>query len=294
MIESKTIADILSAKHVGKNRKIKVLLNFSIEFSGLESLMWLSDKNLDLFDQAFKGTLIVSGNFNKSINEEICSLIIVENPRRAFQNVIKNYFVIDKKAGIEASAIIANSATIGLNCYVGHNVVIEDKAIVGDNCVIMHNTSILSGTIIENDCKIGSNCTIGGVGFGYEKDETGSYELIHHIGNVHLHSNVEIGNNTCIDRAVLGSTILRQNVKVDNLVHIAHGCDIGKNSLVIANAMVAGSVKIGENVWVAPSSSILNQKVVHSNAIIGMGAVVLKDVPEGDVVVGNPSKSIKK
>jgi UDP-3-O-[3-hydroxymyristoyl] glucosamine N-acyltransferase len=104
---------------------------------------------------------------------------------------------------------------------------------------------------------------------------------------------VEIGNNTCVDRAVMGSTFLRKNVKVDNLVHIAHGCDIGENSLVIANAMVAGSVQMGKNCWIAPSSSILNKVKIAHDATIGMGAVILKDVQKGEVVVGNPGKVIK-
>ena len=118
--------------------------------------------------------------------------------------------------------------------------------------------------------------------------------MIPHIGNVVLGNNVEIGNNSCIDRAVLGSTILHDNVKVDNLVHIAHGVVIGKNSLIIANAMVAGSATIGEHVWVAPSASILNKKSIANNAVIGMGAVVLKNVNEGETIIGNPGKPLNK
>jgi UDP-3-O-[3-hydroxymyristoyl] glucosamine N-acyltransferase len=142
--------------------------------------------------------------------------------------------------------------------------------------------------------KVGCNCTIGGTGFGYEKDENGEFQLIPHLGNVVLEDYVEIGNNTCIDRAVLGSTILEENVKVDNLVHIAHGVKVMRNSVVIANAMVAGSVVIGENSWISPSVSILNQKKVGNNALVGLGAVVIKDVEDNDIIVGNPGKSIKK
>lgn len=294
MIDTITLATELNAFHIGQKRQIKELMNFSIKNSRSDTLMWLGDSKLDLFEQDLKGTLIVSDNFNGTANDNECTFLVVKNPRRAFQFVINKYFALKEKIGQEPSAIVAKSSKIGFNSYIGHNVVIDDDVIIGNNTVIMHNTVILRGVRIGNSCRVGSNCTIGGVGFGYEKNEHGEYELINHIGNVILLDYVEIGNNTCIDRAVLGSTIMRENVKVDNLVHIAHGCDIGKNSLVIANAMVAGSVKIGENVWVAPSSSILNQKEVSSNSIIGMGAVVLKNVPEGDIVVGNPSKSIKK
>ncbi len=94
------------------------------------------------------------------------------------------------------------------------------------------------------------------------KNEEGKYSIIPHMGNVVIKNQVEIGNNTCIDRAVLGSTIINENVKIDNLVHISHGVSLGANSLIIANTMIAGSSIIGENVWVSPSSSILNKKVL--------------------------------
>ena len=129
---------------------------------------------------------------------------------------------------------------------------------------------------------------------GVISDENGDFELIPHIGNVVIKDNVDIGNNTCIDRAVLGSTILEENVKVDNLVHIAHGVSVGRNSVVIANAMVAGSVKIGSNSWIAPSSSILNKKDVGDNSLVGMGAVVTKSIEDNTIVAGNPAKFIRK
>jgi UDP-3-O-[3-hydroxymyristoyl] glucosamine N-acyltransferase len=160
--------------------------------------------------------------------------------------------------------------------------------------VIDSNTVIKKGTIIGNRVKIGANNTIGGVGFGYEKNEAGAYEVMPHIGNVIIEDDVEIGNNTAIDRAVLGSTLIRRNAKIDNLVHIAHGVEIGENTLVIAHAMVAGSVKVGKNVWIAPASAILNKIQVGDESTIGMGAIVLKEVSPGQTVVGNPARDILK
>jgi acetyltransferase-like isoleucine patch superfamily enzyme len=146
---------------------------------------------------------------------------------------------------------------------------------------------------IEN-VRIGSNCTIGAVGFGYEMSEDGLYEVIPHIGNVVLERNVEIGNNVCIDRAVLGSTFLDANVKIDNLVHISHGVSIGKNSLVIAHAMIAGNVQVGEGVWIAPCSAIRQKQKIGDNALVGLGGVVVKDVEAGDTVAGVPARSLSK
>ena len=109
-----------------------------------------------------------------------------------------------------------------------------------------------------------------------------------------MENNVEIGNNTCVDRAVIGSTTLGENVKVDNLVHIAHGVKVARNTVIIANAMVAGSVTIGENTWIAPSASILNQKNIGDNVLVGMSSLVLKDVEDNQIVAGVPAKVIKK
>lgn len=178
--------------------------------------------------------------------------------------------------------------------YIHPTSVVDEGCEIGLGTKIWHFSHIMSGCKLGENCNIGANCTIGGVGFGYEKDETGDYELIPHIENVIIKDNVEIGNNTTIDRAVMGSTVLEENVKVDNLVHIAHGVKIGRNSMIIANAMIAGSVELGENVWIAPSSSIINGVSIGKNTIIGMGTVILKQVGEKDVMIGNPGRSIKK
>ena len=216
------------------------------------SIGWCSDKNYALLTQITEGTVIISDNlFNLLDKVPTVNYVVVASPRLYFSEVVAHFFAEKLKFGfVSASASIAenvvyNEATVNI----GNNVVIEKGVVLGTNVSIQHNTVIKANTVIGNNITIGCNCTIGGVGFGYEKNESGEYTLIPHIGNVVLEDNVEIGNNVCIDRAVLGSTILHKNVKVDNLVHIAHGVEIGANSLIIANAMIAGSVKIGENTW---------------------------------------------
>jgi UDP-3-O-[3-hydroxymyristoyl] glucosamine N-acyltransferase len=152
---------------------------------------------------------------------------------------------------------------------------------------------VLEGTIIGENVTIGCNNTIGNYGFGYEKDSDGNYFLLQHIGNVVIHNHVEIHNNTCIDRGVLGTTEIHENTKIDNLVHIAHGVVIGRNSLVIANAMVAGSVLIGENSWIAPSVSIKNKAIIAPNTMTGIGAVILKDTDRDSTYIGNPATTME-
>jgi len=234
-------------------------------------IVYFTEKNINLSGKSTALIKILPCNPPKGQFEyDYC--IFSDNPRDTFRQVLELF--APKINKISQTAQIENS-------------------IIGENCSIGHNSVIMNAEI-GNNVIIGCNCTIGGTGFGYEKDENGNYQLIPHIGNVILKDGVEIGNNTCIDRAVMGSTILEENVKVDNLVHIAHGVHIKRNSVIIANTMIAGSVEIGENTWVAPSANILNKKKVGNNAVIGMGAVVLKDVNDKETIIGNPGKLLIK
>lgn len=259
------------------------------------TLYWCNAKNTHRLRQFSCGTYIVPKSISKEEMNSSCNYILVEKPREAFKIVLQTFLTGPPEAPeIAQAAMIHASVKIDSTCSIGHFTVIEQNCKIGANVKIGSNTVIKAGTVIQDGVSIGSNCTIGGVGFGYEKNTDGSYEMIPHIGNVFISKYVEIGNNTCIDRAVIGSTFIGENVKVDNLVHIAHGAHIGENSLIIANAMIAGSCKVGKNVWVAPSSSIKNGLEVEDDVLIGMGAVVIKSASRGQVIVGNPGKALHK
>jgi UDP-3-O-[3-hydroxymyristoyl] glucosamine N-acyltransferase len=273
------------------NQEIENVIPFQGNNMYESVLMWINEKNLGKLPSLKAGIVICPSNVNIDWNENV-NYILVDRPRDAFRKVMEKFFMMTPMVGISKSAIIDSSSTIGEDCFLGNNVVIEENCIVGNSVQIDHNTVVKRGTIIEGQVVIGANCTIGGVGFGYEKDVDGRYTFMPHLGNVVINSGVEIGNNVCIDRAVLGSTILSRNVKVDNFVHIAHGVFVDENSLLIAHAMIGGSTKIGKNVWVAPSSAIINACTVGDNALIGMGAVVVKPVEEGKIVVGNPARPL--
>ena len=143
-----------------------------------------------------------------------------------------------------------------------------------------------------NNVKIGENVVIGGEGFGYEFDGTKLIKFPHY-GGVIIESDVDIGNNTCIDRGSLGNTIIRKGTKIDNLVHIAHNVDIGENCLIVANVGIGGSVKIGDNCYIGFGSTIKNGVKIGNNVIVGMGAVVLADIPDNEIWVGNPAKKLR-
>ena len=263
------------------------------------SISWSNDSSFDMISADWDTTFILSENCYKLHRKEVDTsayrAIIVDDPRAAFGKLIEEFFVEQEMpTGISDSACIHSGVQIPTSTYIGENVVIEKNVRIGEGCHIDHNSVIKANTVIGNQVKIGCNCTIGNIGFGYQPDESNKYKVISHIGNVVIENLVEIGNNVAIDRAVLGATLIGENVKIDNLVHIAHGVTIGKNSLIIANSMIAGSVQIGENCWVAPSSSIIQKKKIGNGAIVGIGSVVLKDVSEGDIVAGVPAKRLKR
>jgi UDP-3-O-[3-hydroxymyristoyl] glucosamine N-acyltransferase len=283
---------------------IKTMGNLKKEISSIKSIediksfddnsiCWINSKNIKTIEQLNCGTIICSNTDNIIVNDN-CTIIIVEDPRKAFAKIMNIFFKEDEPITIHNSAIIDNSVKIGQNVSIGPYTIIEKSCVIGDNVTIGANNVIKRKTIIEENVKIGSNNTIGDLGFGYEKDDSGFYQRIQHIGNVFIQKNVEISNNVCIDRAVLGSTIIGENSKIDNLVHIAHGVKIGKNTLIIANSMIAGSTTIGDNVWIAPSSSILNKLYINDNSVIGMGTVVLKDVEMNSIIAGNPGRKLIK
>jgi len=268
--------------------------SFNPENDSHTVISWLSEKNKEQAYFVKAGIVICPDTVEIARLPENATFLLFTNPREAFRLLVLHFFVKDKnRGGISSTAVIGKNVKLGTNVSIGNYTVIEDNVIIGANVTILHNNSILSDTVIGNNVLIGCNNTIGGIGFGYEKDSDNQYQAIPHIGNVLIEDFVEIGNNTCIDRAVLGSTKICRNAKVDNLVHIAHGCVIGDNSLVIAHAMIGGSSIIGKNVWVAPNSAIINKVSIGDDTVIGMGAVVLSSVPELSVVVGNPAKPLK-
>ncbi len=280
-----------------KDKSIVAVKNLaSISEFNENTICWLGDKlltqeNVSLITNA---TLICTNAVAELKISPDCTYLITKNPRRGFLNLVRNFFHKEREPSISPRSFIDPTAKIGKDAFIDHFVLIEENVQIGDNVSIEAGTVIKKNTIIMNNVKMGSNCTIGGAGFGYEKNENGDYTFIPQIGNVVIHDNVEIGNNVCVDRAALGSTILLPNCKFDNLIQIAHGVVIGENTLITANVMIAGSTTVGKNVWVAPSASLLNSITVGDNAFIGMSASVLKNVKENDVVVGNPGRVLDR
>ncbi|MBK8845472.1 MAG: UDP-3-O-(3-hydroxymyristoyl)glucosamine N-acyltransferase [Bacteroidetes bacterium] len=265
-----------------------------LENANAHSLVWISptkpDK-LEIIATTLASVIICdeSLDFEKIKTTNKC-FIVVENPKLVFLRIVSAYFIdkiersIHPTSTLHSEAITGSNIHIGPNCYIG-------KCTLGDNVTIMGNNFLYDNVIIGNNVTINAGSVIGADGFGYAKNDEGQFEKFPHIGGVVIEDNVEIGANTCIDKGTLGNTIIKRGAKIDNLVHIAHNVTVGENSMIIALAMIGGSTIIGDNVWVAPSSSLRDRIEIGKNAVIGMGAVITKSVPEKEVWLGNPGKN---
>jgi len=207
--------------------------------------------------------------------------------------------------GIASTAIIAKSAKIGKDVYIGAYVVIDDDVVIGDNTQIYPHTYvgknasvgegslIYSGVNIYHDCQIGNHVTlhsgvvIGADGFGFAPTPEG-YNKIPQIGNVIIEDNVEIGANTCVDRATMGSTIVHKGVKLDNLIQIAHNDEIGANTVMAAQAGVAGSAKVGEWCVIAGQVGITGHLTVGNHVILGPQSGIISSIKDGSRLIGSP------
>ena len=209
---------------------------------------------------------------------------------------------IHVSAVVDVSASIGPGSKIGAGCYIGPNVKIGKGVTIYPNVTVLDDSSvddhsvIWSGTVIRERCHIGQHCilhpnvTIGADGFGYRPAEDGKGLVkIPHIGNVVIGNGVEIGANSCVDRAKFSSTVLGDGCKIDNLVQIAHNCRLGRSCIMAGASGLAGSVTLGDGVIIAGSSSIKDHTNIGSGAVVGAGSGVMADVPAGKKVLGYPA-----
>lgn len=223
-----------------------------------------------------------------------CTLLVSENPRRDFGRVLQEFFVPANSPEIAPTAVIHPSAVVGKNVAIGHHAVIEQNAVIGDDVIIGNNTTVLARTRIGDRSIVGSNTVLGSIGFGLEKDEVGNWIRLPHIGLLEIGSDVEIGSSTVIARGTISATRIGNHCKIDDNVFVAHNVQVGENTVIIANSEVSGSVKIGRNAWIAPAVTVIEGITIGDNSLIGIGSVVIRDVPENVVAVGNPARVLRE
>lgn len=241
------------------------------------------------------------------------TLIKVEDAYQAFASLLELYIQAKSllKTGREQPSFVDDTATVGADIYlgafaylgkkskVGNNtkifpqVYIGDNVTVGDDCIIYAGAKIYSDSVIGNRCIIHSGAVIGSDGFGFAPQKNGSYKKIPQIGNVVLEDDVEIGANSTIDCGTMDSTIIRKGCKIDNLVQIAHNCEVGENTVIAGLAGLAGTSKIGKNCKIGGQVGLAGHLTIGDNVSIGAQSGVAKSVKANQVLLGTPALNIK-
>ena len=306
------IASLIKAEIEGnKNGTIQNVAKIEEAVEG--DIAFLSNLKYENFLYTTKASaVIIDKNLKLKRNVET-TLLKVEDPYLSFTHLLQEYdrmmkfsqtgrekpIFIGKKSKIGKNEYIAAFAYIGNNVTIGENVKIHSHVHIGDNVEIGDNCILYSGVKIYNDCKIGARCIfqsgviIGSDGFGFAPQNDGSYKKIPQLGNVIIEEDVEIGANTTIDCATMGSTVIQKGVKIDNLVQIAHNVNIGKNTVIAAQTGIAGSTKVGENCVFAGQVGVVGHINIANKTTLASKTGISNNVKEeGKIFLGSPAMEI--
>jgi UDP-3-O-[3-hydroxymyristoyl] glucosamine N-acyltransferase LpxD len=218
------------------------------------------------------------------------TLVLVGNPRLEFARAVAILHPQGCAIGVNEHAVVHPTAELAEDVYVGPFAVIGEGCKIGSETVIHEHSMIYAGCILGENVAVHAGCVLGAPGFGYERDENGQSIQLPHIGGVRIGSNVVLHPMVHIARGTLSDTVVGERTKVDAFCHIAHNVRIGNDCLLTAHAELSGGVQVGDRVWIAPGARIREGLVVGSDSIIGMGAIVTKDVEPGQTVMGVPAR----
>jgi UDP-3-O-[3-hydroxymyristoyl] glucosamine N-acyltransferase len=309
---AKIIADFLNGKVEG-NPDEKVSNVSPIESGKKGTLAFLANPKYAKYIYTTEASVVLVSKDFIAEQEAKTTLVRVDDAYKAFAALLDLYQSnLPQKTGIDSKASISKTAVVGENCYIGdfayigdnakigNNVKIYPQVYIGDNVTIDDNTKIFPGVKIYFDCRVGKNCiihagtVIGSDGFGFAP--TGeSFKKIPQIGNVVIEDEVEIGSNCSIDRATMGSTLIRKGVKLDNLIQVAHNCEIGDNTVMAAQVGIAGSTKLGKNCMIGGQVGFAGHISICDNVKVGAQAGVGINVKEeGMALWGSPAFEYKK
>lgn len=300
------IAEILGGDIEGNpNEEVSTLSK--IEEGEKGSLTFLSNPKYTPYIYSTNASVVVVNRVFIAEKEIKSTLIRVDDAYKSFSRLLEfyNQFKLAND-GIEQPSFISDSAIIGKNVYVGafsyiaqnakigNNVKIYPNCYIGNNVKVGDNTVLFSGVHVYYDCKIGKDCminsgsVIGADGFGFAPDEKGVYKKIPQIGNVVIEDNVDIGSCTTIDRATLGSTIIKNGVKLDNQIQVAHNVVIGENTVIASQTGIAGSTKIGSNCMFGGQVGIIGHLTIGDNVKIQAQSGIIKNIKDNDIIKGTP------
>ncbi len=310
--DAATIAGFLKGEITG-NPAIKVNTVAKIEEGHPGALSFLANPKYEHYLYTTKSSVVLINKSFVPSSEVSATLIRVDNAYEAFASLLR---LVDearpKKTGIHPTAIIEPTANVGAGVYIGPYAYIGEKSTVGDgssvyphvyigdNCTVGKNCTLNPGVTIYRDCQIGNDCiihagsVIGSDGFGFAPQSENEFMKIPQLGNVILEDRVEIGANVTIDRATMGSTIIRKGVKLDNLIQIGHNAEVGDNTVMAAQTGISGSTKIGKNCMFGGQVGIAGHLKIADGSKIGAQAGILGDVKEENTaIIGSPAIEIK-
>ena len=301
------IAGILEGDIVG-NPDVEVSKLSKIEEGTEGSLTFLANPKYQSYIYSTKASITIVNKSFEPENELETTLIKVDDAYKSFSKLLEYYNMVKlNKQGIEDPSFISETATYGSNIYIGafsyigekvkigENVKIFPNTYIGDNVVIGDNTIIFSGVKIYSESIIGANCVLnsgvilGADGFGFVPNEKGEYSKVPQTGNVIIEDFVDIGAGTTIDRATLGSTIIRKGVKLDNQIQIAHNVEIGVNTVIAAQTGIAGSTKIGKNCIIGGQVGFAGHLSIGNNVKIQAQSGIGKNIKDNEILQGSPS-----
>ena len=306
------IAKFLNGEIVG-NENIRVSNVSKIEEGKPGTLAFLANLKYENFLYTTDASVVL---VNKSFfpKEKVkATLIKVEDAYQAFASLLELYMQakVSLKTGIEQPSFIDQTASIGKDIYfgafayigknskIGNNTKIYPHVYIGDDVTIGNDCIIYAGAKIYSDCVVGNRCiihagvVIGSDGFGFAPLENGTYKKIAQIGNTVLEDDVEVGANTTIDCGTMDSTIIRKGAKIDNLVQIAHNCEVGENTVIAAQSGLAGTSKVGKNCKFGGQVGLAGHLTIGDNVFIGAQSGVAKSVNSNQIILGSPAIEIK-
>lgn len=306
------IATFLSGTIEG-NPDVKVYNVAKIEEGAPGMLSFLANPKYSQYLYTTQSSIVLINNDFELQDKVSATLIRVPNAYDAFAQLLGLYQqFMQSKSGVSSLSFISKDATYGDDVYIGEfafigerakignrvkiypQVYIGDDVVIGDDTVIYAGAKLYAQSVVGQSCILHSGCVIGADGFGFAPQEDGSYKKIPQIGNVVLGNNVEIGANTCIDCATMGSTRINDGVKLDNLIQIAHNVELGKNTAIAAQTGVSGSTKIGSNCVIAGQVGFVGHIHIADGTKIGAQSGILGNVKRnGEELMGSPAFNIK-
>lgn len=306
IFKAKDIAQLVGGRVVG-NENAEINTFSKIEEATEKSLCFFANEKYAPYLEKTKASVIlVTHEFNYCV-PPTTTLIHCTNPYEATAKLLEYYQTKISQTGIEPQSFIHESASLGSQVYIAsfsylsENVKLGDGSkifphvFIGKNVTIGKNTILYSGVKIYENCIIGDDCilhsgvVIGSDGFGFAPSADGSFTKIPQIGNVILEDKIEVGANTVVDRATMGSTLIHTGTKLDNLVQIAHNVVIGKNTVIAAQTGISGSTKIGNQVMIGGQAGLAGHIQIGDNARINGQSGVSKSLQQGAVVMGSPA-----